>query len=340
MSERVDIEKEVEDSLKVFEEIIDYKHPYVFPEESFETDTINEMYYTELKLILPKFSETNFSKFVKWFSDLERYAKWKPLTKESICMLISKELSPFRKVFIKTTIKLDKITTLLQLEIILVKELFDPKIVNKTIVRVVTDPFTQKDINEIIIEFIQRCRELVIASLSFQEPNVCVNKLLILRLLNLLPEKLRNKSQENIKDINSISIKEVIDIIIREKENLNTKMTKPDNAITMSKRKEESDTDNDKNDLKGRCFCCGEKGHLKASCVYKKETCELCNKIGHLSKACNYQVTKNRKNQSKKGSENIKKGINAKGNKEDYDLRKLQEVLEDIEKRITQLEIE
>lgn len=334
MGELIDMEKSVEESLKSLEDLIDYKCTYVFPHES-----VDKTYHIKLEPKLPEFSERNFSQFVKWFEGFEKYAKWRALTKEDIYMLLYIELSSLKEGLMETICKQDNITTLLQLEILLVKELFKPDIVNKTIMRVLTDPYPKKNINKLIVEFIQRCRELVIASLSFQEPNICVNKLLVLRLLSLLPKKLRDKSEKKITDINSISIKELIDLIIKEKANLDLELAKSANEKDSQKRKEESESDSYENLLKQKCFCCGEKGHKKKRCQYKNDRCENCNKIGHLSKVCRHQISKDLKDQSKESPESTKKCLKQKIDKDDSSQRKLQETLEMIQKRLAQLEI-
>lgn len=38
------------------------------------------------------------------------------------------------------------------------------------------------------------------------------------------------------------------------------------------------------------CYCCGEVGHLSATCKFKNETCEYCNKRGHLAKSCRARI--------------------------------------------------
>ena len=40
------------------------------------------------------------------------------------------------------------------------------------------------------------------------------------------------------------------------------------------------------------CYCCGEVGHLSATCKSKNGTCEFCRKIGHLAKACRAKLGK------------------------------------------------
>ena len=40
------------------------------------------------------------------------------------------------------------------------------------------------------------------------------------------------------------------------------------------------------------CYCCGEVGHLSATCTSRNETCEFCKKRGHLTKACRVRLAR------------------------------------------------
>lgn len=337
MIEMVKIDKKVEDSLEVFIDLLGYKNIYEFPEKSIDIDS-----HVKSEPKLPEFSERNFTKFVKWFNAFEFYVRWRSLTKEGACMYIGMELSPLKKDLIEKINKETNITTLLQIEILLVRALFNPKILNKTILRVSTDPYLQKDVDEIVGEFIQRCRELFIASLSFLKPNYFVNSFLVLRLLNLLPTKLRVKIEERITDFDHVHINKVIDMILKEKDDLylDLEYSKPCSLLDKKERKQEQmNSEVNENHVNYICYCCGEKGHVKTNCRYKKGRCNRCKKTGHLSKVCKYDSSKEQKEQPSSISECTKKNNKGKNDKENSShQRKLQETLELIQKRLTQLE--
>lgn len=335
----IDIDEKIEDSLELFLDLLGYRHIYEFPEKCHKWGIASVK--TELKL--PEFSERNFTKFVKWFNAFEFYVRWRSLTKEGTCMFIRLELSPMKQDLIDKVLKESNITTLLQIEIFLVRALFTPKILNKSILRVSTDPYEQTDVDEIVTEFIQRCRELFIASLSFLKPNYFVNEFLVLRLLSLLPVQLRVKIEEKISDLDKVNISQVVDIILREKNDLDLDMemeySKCCSMLNTKEKKQDKGfyAENQANHLNYVCYCCGEKGHVRSNCRHRSERCNRCKKVGHLSKVCRYEISKDQPEFSKIPLKEKGKITKERFNQENLQL-KLQETLEQIQKRLEELE--
>lgn len=368
MFEMVEIDKHVVESLNVFIRILNYNNAYEFPKKC------NEGFDPEkVKKKLPEFSDTNFSKFIKWFNAFEVYIRKKCLTKEVTCMYIGMELSLSKRSFIKRITMEPNITNMLQLQIVLIRALFNPKILNKIILRVSTEPYEQKTVKSIIEEFIQRCRELFMASLSFRKPNYFVNSFLVLRLLYLLPDALRIKLENKIADLDNISLNKFIDIIIIEKDDRELEHTESsdfleykeskiksnsnNHSIMNNKNKDDMDDedddededanknknqDNDKKnkdnkDENKKCRCCGLKGHIKKKCPYKRRRCRKCFLRGHLSRVCKSEMKNtNAKEKVEQTETKIDKDLNVKP--DNVDQRTLQETLKIIEKRLTQLE--
>lgn len=207
----------VEDGLDVFLPLIDYEISYTFP-----NNVNNQKKNKKLKKKLPPFSDTDFGLFVRFFKKFEKFAEIASLTKGDVCMLLDMELSTANKDIMIEICRNENIKKLIDIEKALVTKLFKPELVEQSMKRLLMESYQQKKIHKTIKEFENRCLEVVIASLSFNEPVNVSNAVLISRLLSLLPEDLRERCREAIDlcDIESTNIKEAIEIIYDEESEL------------------------------------------------------------------------------------------------------------------------
>lgn len=285
------MEEEIKNlGLDIFEDIVSLRKSYVF-----KVKNENEIDKVNIPEGLPKFSEKSLRGYFEWFTEFENEVKKQGLSRKETCMILELVLSTnYRKDIAEFSANGD-IINMLQLQILLARFLFINKEEKYELMVEIVNAKEKSNISEASNTFITDCMIYAKTCLCMREPNNLTTIDLWRKLRRHIPNSIRDRIpvdmplNETFKDIMK-NIKQMELTVKNEYAPLlcvyHLKLSNyKDMAIIM-----------DKTYIK--CYCCGEKGHLKKDCKHLKKRCDNCYKKGHLEYVCRNKVLKDNKNET------------------------------------------
>lgn len=234
---------------------------------------------------LPEYSETDFGTYSEWLLRLDRFIRNKRLSLRSVLIHLKDIVSAESKPSIELLLHRTDITNFDELRCELVKNTFDPSVVNESLLLLLRGSYPENNSDEAIIVFVLRINQLMIACLSFDYPVFITKMCLGEILLSILPSDEVAIFKSKMQHLIFANICDVLDEIFEERIIMNLEKH-PYRQLAARKPAFKIVRKVDAEPNEPYCTCCGCRGHIKKHCVFVKDKCAYCSIQGHLLRVC------------------------------------------------------
>lgn len=277
--------------LQVIENVVRYKESYKLcdrKKDNIESKSDN--------LYISEFEGDSFSSFIKWFKNIEFYAKLHNLSKNAVFMLIEKKLKLLQNKMKDLFPRDMKISNMLELQTLLLDYLFHTGDNDSAMYRLIKYRSQTTETNGMLEQLKDFFLEILLAMVAFKNP-VSTNKTyLISAFLEYLPQSFRKYCFYKNYKLKQLTFREMSDYV--EEVIQIIKGPKSGSPRSMALKRSYSKMEGNVSPAQLKCDSCGEVGHIKINCREKNKICENSKNVRYSNKMCIYPIVKEEKQKS------------------------------------------
>lgn len=303
--------------LQVFENVERYKESYKLCDRKKDNkeNNLENLYISEFK-------GDSFISFIKWFKNIELYARLHNLSKDAVFRLIDNKLKSLQNKMKDLFPSHMKISNMLELQTLLLDYLFHTGENNSVMYRLIKYRSQTTETNGVIEQLKDFFLEVLLAMVAFKNPVVTDKTFLTLAFLEHLPYSFRKYCFSSNRKLRQLTLREMNDYV--EEVIQIIKGPQSGSPRTMALKRSYSNMVSNEVPAQLKCDCCGEVGHVNINCRHKNEICENSKNIGHSSKMCVNSVLKEQKRKPIRSLEYKVKDFNSKEDNIETCLQKIQ----------------
>ncbi|CRG94399.1 retrotransposon [Plasmodium gallinaceum] len=317
--------------LKILEDIVSFHKSYVF-----KVKKDNESTEVKIPKEIPKLTKGSLKDYFEWFTYFEKKIKMQGFSRKETCMILQPMLPTAYGGEIAEIATNEDITNILQLQIILARSLFVDKEESYELMLKILSEGEKSTVIEATDSFINDCRIYAKSCLCMKKPNDLASIDLWRILRRRTPIDIRNRMPVS-KPVNE-TFRTYMKSMIELESTIKRKDKSSKAAIYRLDNENDKEGKINKAKITNKCYCCGEKGHIKKDCVYRKKRCNNCNMIGHLESVCRNKVIKDKEDEIKGIITDKSYDLNFKMIKNETNPQKIRQMQKYLNKQLEHLE--